>query len=127
MQVLDFSRRPLLSTASWPLIIRLSTVTTPPASPPSPRRDRGSIPQTSPTASGAVYATGIADRLRIDRSPVANLESGEPAAPVQVQQTLRHWQQDGDLAGIRDATAIAQLPAEEQQSLTHSGPKWRRR
>jgi len=30
-----------------------------------------------------------------------------------VQRTLRHWQQDRDLAGARDATALDKLPAEE--------------
>jgi hypothetical protein len=31
-----------------------------------------------------------------------------------VRQRLRHWQQDGDLAGLRDAAALAKLPAEER-------------
>jgi hypothetical protein len=30
------------------------------------------------------------------------------------QQTLRHWQEDTDLAGIREAAALAKLPAAEQ-------------
>jgi tetratricopeptide (TPR) repeat protein len=33
-------------------------------------------------------------------------------------QILQHWQQDRDLAGLRDATALAQLPAEEQKAWT---------
>jgi hypothetical protein len=31
-----------------------------------------------------------------------------------VVQTLRHWQQDTDLAGIRDAAALAKLPQDAQ-------------
>ena len=31
-----------------------------------------------------------------------------------MQQALRHWQQDSDLAGLRDAAALAKLPAEER-------------
>ncbi len=34
-----------------------------------------------------------------------------------ILQTLRHWQADDDLAGIRDATALAKLPAEEQKAF----------
>ncbi len=33
-------------------------------------------------------------------------------------QSLSHWQKDSDLAGIRDATALAKLPAEEQKAFT---------
>jgi len=32
--------------------------------------------------------------------------------------TLDHWQKDSDLAGIRDAAALAKLPAEEQKAFT---------
>ena len=31
---------------------------------------------------------------------------------------MRHWQKDTDLAGIRDAAALAKLPAEEQKACT---------
>ena len=31
---------------------------------------------------------------------------------------MRHWQQDSDLAGIRDAAALAKLPADEQKVFT---------
>ena len=34
-----------------------------------------------------------------------------------MQRTLRHWQQDTDLAGIRDAAALAKLPADEQKAF----------
>jgi serine/threonine-protein kinase len=46
------------------------------------------------------------------------LESGKPADRAAVQQTLRHWQQDTDLAGIRDKETLGKLPAEEQKVCT---------
>jgi serine/threonine-protein kinase len=46
------------------------------------------------------------------------LESGKPADRAAVQQALRHWQKDTDLAGIRDTAALAKLPAEEQKAFT---------
>jgi serine/threonine-protein kinase len=45
-------------------------------------------------------------------------QTGEPADRAAVQQALRHWQQDTDLAGIRDAAALAKLSAEEQKAFT---------
>jgi hypothetical protein len=41
------------------------------------------------------------------------LETGKPADRPAVQQALRHWQMDTDLAGIRDPAALTKLPAEE--------------
>jgi tetratricopeptide (TPR) repeat protein len=46
------------------------------------------------------------------------LGTGQPIDRGAVQQTLKHWQQDTDLAGLRSATALAKLPAEEQQAWT---------
>jgi tetratricopeptide (TPR) repeat protein len=46
-------------------------------------------------------------------------EKGTPQARATVQKTLRHWQTDADLAGVRDEAALARLPAEEQ-------PSWRK-
>jgi hypothetical protein len=31
-----------------------------------------------------------------------------------VEAALKHWQRDADLAGVRDAGAVARLPAEER-------------
>jgi tetratricopeptide (TPR) repeat protein len=42
------------------------------------------------------------------------LESGKPADRANVQKKMQHWQKDADLAGIRDADALAKLPAEER-------------
>ena len=39
-----------------------------------------------------------------------------------VQQVMRHWQHDSDLAGIRDRDALAQLPADERERASASGP-----
>ncbi len=42
------------------------------------------------------------------------LESGPPQARPIVAWTLKHWQADSDLAGLRDAAALAKLPQEER-------------
>ena len=44
------------------------------------------------------------------------LETGPPQARPGVGQALDHWKQDTDLAGIRDADALARLPADEQEA-----------
>ena len=33
-----------------------------------------------------------------------------------IVQTLKHWQQDADLAGVREGEALAKLPEEEQKA-----------
>jgi tetratricopeptide (TPR) repeat protein len=45
------------------------------------------------------------------------LERDKPADRATVQQKLKHWQQDTDLAGIRDKAALAKLPASEREAL----------
>ena len=42
------------------------------------------------------------------------LDGGKPADRKRVQDQLKHWQDDTDLAGVRDAKALAKLPAAEQ-------------
>jgi serine/threonine-protein kinase len=42
------------------------------------------------------------------------LESGQPQARADVEQNMTHWKQDSDLAGVRDADALAKLPADER-------------
>jgi tetratricopeptide (TPR) repeat protein len=55
------------------------------------------------------------DWLRADLAlRTRQLESGQPADRAAVQQKLRHWQKDSDLAGIRDRAALAKLSAEER-------------
>jgi serine/threonine-protein kinase len=57
------------------------------------------------------------DWLRADLAlSTKQLESGKSTERQVVQNRLRHWQQDSDLAGLRDAAALAKLPAEEQDA-----------
>jgi serine/threonine-protein kinase len=44
------------------------------------------------------------------------LKTGKPADRAAVQEALRYWQKDTDLASIRDAAALAKLPAEERKA-----------
>ncbi len=46
------------------------------------------------------------------------LAAGSPQARPLIVQILTHWQQDTDLAGIRDAAALAKLSAAEQKAFT---------
>ena len=43
------------------------------------------------------------------------LEQNTPQVRAAVKKTLQHWQQDKDLAGVRDETALAKLPQAEQE------------
>ncbi len=55
------------------------------------------------------------DWLKAERAAWAKvLDSGGPQARPLVQQTLQHWQADSDLAGVRDADALAKLPESER-------------
>jgi tetratricopeptide (TPR) repeat protein len=55
------------------------------------------------------------DWLRADLAlHTKQLKSGQSADRSRVQNALRHWQKDRDLAGIRDVAALAKLPAEER-------------
>jgi WD40 repeat protein/serine/threonine protein kinase len=46
------------------------------------------------------------------------LESGPHQARPTIVQTLSHWEKDTDLASIRDAAALAKLPADEQKAFS---------
>ncbi len=55
------------------------------------------------------------DWLKAERAAWTKvLDSGGAQARPLVQQTLRHWQADTDLAGVRDAEALAKLPESER-------------
>ena len=41
-------------------------------------------------------------------------DGGPPQAKAAAQQTLKHWQEDSDLAGIRDKDALDKLPEAER-------------
>jgi serine/threonine-protein kinase len=43
------------------------------------------------------------------------LESGPPDVRPTITQTLQHWKQDPDLAGVREADALARLPEGERK------------
>lgn len=59
------------------------------------------------------------DWLRADLALwTRQLASNKPADLTAVQGALRHWQKDNDLAGVRDAAALATLPADEREALT---------
>jgi hypothetical protein len=42
------------------------------------------------------------------------IETGPPQARPAVEQSLRHWQVDSELAVVRDPDALARLPADER-------------
>jgi hypothetical protein len=44
------------------------------------------------------------------------LQSGPPQANGAIAQTLRHWQEDTDLAGVRETEALQKLPGEERKA-----------
>jgi hypothetical protein len=44
------------------------------------------------------------------------LTSGQPADRAAGLRALRQWQEDSALAGIRDAAAVARLPARERET-----------
>jgi serine/threonine protein kinase/tetratricopeptide (TPR) repeat protein len=44
------------------------------------------------------------------------LDDGKADSRAKVQQTMRHWQTDSDLAGVRDPDGLAKLPDEERQA-----------
>jgi serine/threonine protein kinase len=51
------------------------------------------------------------------------LEGGTPEDRMTVARYLQHWQANPDLAGIRDAAAVARLPADEQQACMTLWPE----
>src|SRR5262245_3445728 len=57
------------------------------------------------------------DWLRADLTHWAKHSDADAPQPRSaVQQTLRHWQKDADLAGVRDEAALAKLPEPERQA-----------
>jgi hypothetical protein len=76
---------------------------------------------------GADAALDAKERTRLRQQALAwlradlalhtkQLASAKPEARAKVQKKLRHWQQDSDLAGIREEAAVAKLPTSEQQA-----------
>jgi serine/threonine-protein kinase len=57
------------------------------------------------------------DWLRADLTAWTRvLDKATPQARAAAQQHLRRWQQDPDLAGLRDAAALAKLPTPEREA-----------
>jgi tetratricopeptide (TPR) repeat protein len=55
--------------------------------------------------------------LRAELNLWHELLARDPARTgLTARQVLRHWQQDADLAGLRDSSALANLPEEEQEA-----------
>jgi serine/threonine-protein kinase len=52
--------------------------------------------------------------LRAELAGRHRLLSRQPGAAAREAKVLRHWQQDPDLAGLREAGALAKLPVEER-------------
>jgi eukaryotic-like serine/threonine-protein kinase len=45
----------------------------------------------------------------------SHLDAADPAGGLPLRRTLAHWQHDPDLAGLRDAAEIEELPLLEQE------------
>jgi serine/threonine protein kinase/Flp pilus assembly protein TadD len=59
------------------------------------------------------------DWLKADLTAWGKLfASGPPQARPALVRALSHWQKDSALAGLRDATALARLPADERKACT---------
>jgi tetratricopeptide (TPR) repeat protein len=58
------------------------------------------------------------DWLRADLGLWARLFADGKVGGSSLAPILKHWQQDTDLAGLRGATALAKIPAEEQEAWT---------
>jgi tetratricopeptide (TPR) repeat protein len=66
-------------------------------------------------AAKAILRRQALDWLKADLTTCGKLlSSGPPQVRPSLVQTLRHWQQDSDLAGLRDTAALKELPAEER-------------
>jgi len=45
-----------------------------------------------------------------------HLQGGKPQDRLMIAGQMRHWQQDSDLAGLRDPAGVANLPADEREA-----------
>jgi tetratricopeptide (TPR) repeat protein len=68
-------------------------------------------------ATKARWRKQVLDWLKADVSAWSKiLSSGPPSARESIPETLQHWKADADLAGLRDAAALAKLPEAEQKA-----------
>ena len=57
--------------------------------------------------------------LRADlTSRAEQLTTGKPIDRTDVLATMKHWQKDSDLSGIRDELALAKLPPGEREAFS---------
>jgi tetratricopeptide (TPR) repeat protein len=56
------------------------------------------------------------DWLTADLAAWTKVVEKDPRSRAQARYSLRHWQTDGDLAGVRDAAALGRLSPKEQQA-----------
>ena len=72
-------------------------------------------PKSCPPRIGLAFA-----QRRADLDANANQLEATSTPPVRafVLQRVAHWQQDGDLASIRDEAALAALPVDEREAFT---------
>jgi hypothetical protein len=64
--------------------------------------------------------TQALDWLRADLALWSKRAEGDdPRDRAAVQEQLKHWQTDADLAGLRDRGALGKLLAEEQKEWRH--------
>jgi serine/threonine-protein kinase len=65
----------------------------------------------------AALRRGALEWLKAERTAWSKfLDSDGPKARAAVDAILRHWKEDADLAGVRDGTALATLPADERRA-----------
>ena len=94
---------------------RPSTATTPPAPPPWPPPGRARTTRSRDDAARASSARRALGWLKAELDAWSKaLDPGDPKARAEVAPTLRHWQQDSDLAGVRDEAELARLPEAER-------------
>jgi hypothetical protein len=55
--------------------------------------------------------------LRADLTAWGKRLDAAPSQAIEISKTLRHWESDPDLAGIRDEAALAELPETERNAF----------
>jgi serine/threonine-protein kinase len=68
-------------------------------------------------AAKARWRKQASDWLKADLAAWSKLlQTGPPQARESIAKTLTHWKADPDLTGVREPTAVAKLPPDEQQT-----------
>jgi serine/threonine-protein kinase len=77
---------------------------------------RGDDAGTTDARERALFRRQALTWLRAELDLVARLAGGGDRADALVRQTLKRWQADTDLAGLRDPAALARLPQAEREA-----------